>query len=898
MKTGTISQRLTSSLLAVLILFLVVSLSVSYIITKHKTAKHIENQTDEMISSLTTVLQNPMWQLDATTASYIGQSFLENEMISHIEIADRRGNKYFSQGDTLNTYLTKTGNVIQNSMTLGTVTIQVNREQFRHQSANVLLIVGLTIAGIVFAIAAITGTLLRYLLRQPLQQLSKVTEDISLGKHSAVAEVKTIYKEFHPFLLTVQQMSTIIDEQMNELRTAELKYHRLVDNLTSGFLFRYGTDGQFSYVSASVQSVLGHSVSVFKLRNFSYYLTDNPLNDIHISNTEATQSGERTEAYEVEIAHSDGSNRWLEINEIPVTDEKTGSTVVEGIAYDITLRKEMELRKTTLNKELENRVAERTKELELLNKNLIEVKDEAIRANNAKSTFLANMSHELRTPLNAILGMSQLMETDKDLPKNFLSDIQLINRSGSYLLTLINEVLEISKIESGSIENNRESSDIRAAIEHPIELLRPRARDKGLVLTSTIDDSIPARICIDRRKVQQIILNLVGNSIKFTESGSVQCDIRLDKPHILELTISDTGPGISEDEQRQLFTPFVQTTTGVQSNQGTGLGLYITKQFAQLMGGDIVVNSILNKGSSFIVTLEFDDVADESMPDEQKSLIYHLPENSKPPVVLIVDDDFSNRVILSRTLEHAGCIVHLAKDGDEALLQYTDITPDLIWMDIQMPGKDGFEVTTAIRKMEIESEVIKNTSIIALTASAFKSDKEKILSSGCDGFIRKPFNRDEVFRTMESALNISFERFELTFDSTSKVSNTKHSQDTENARIYVLDDNPVNLKIISKMLLRSGYQPEIFTRVIEFENRLIEHVPNLVFLDLQLNNESGLNVLERMKNSSHTAAVPVAIISASDADTDKRQALSIGATSYLMKPYLMNEIISFVENNI
>ncbi len=897
MKNVTISDRLTSSLLLALLLFMLATLAVGRFITQNKTATHIDVEADRMVSSLTTVLQNPMWQLDETTASYIGQSFLENELISHIAITDRRGNNYYFEGDESNVYLTKSAEIVYNSRVLGTVIIKVDRAEYHDHNNELLVTVGTTLFWIIVAIAGITGTLLRYLLQKPLRQLSKLSEDISRGEYSSVAEATSIYKEFHPLLLTFKKMSTRIDEQMNDLRSAESKYRRLVDNLTNGFLFRYGSDGQFSYVSASVSSVLGHTIKEFKLRNFAYYLTDNQHNHIHANNTKDTLSGKHSGAYEVEIEHCDGSYRWLEISEIPVVDEKSGDTVVEGIAYDITLRKEMELRKSSLNKELEIRVAERTNELELLNTDLIQVKDEAIRANNSKSTFLANMSHELRTPLNAILGMAQLIETDENLPENFIEDIQLINKSGSYLLTLINDVLEISKIEAGSVENNSENSDIRACIEHSVELLRPRAIEKGLIYTLTIDESIPKRIQIDRRKVQQIIINLLGNSIKFTNSGSIQCDVTLASNQMLKIKITDTGAGISSEEQTTLFTPFVQTASGISSKQGTGLGLYITKQFAELLGGDIRVKSDLNKGSTFTVTILFDTILGEIESNEDISYRYKLQNSSQVPNVLIADDDFSNRMILARTLEISGCKVHIACDGVEAVDKYKLLKPDLIWMDMQMPEKDGFEATSEIRLMEKTSKIDDPVTIVALTASAFKSDKDKILNFGCDDFVRKPFKRDEIFKVMENYLDISFVREKLSYNTEIYSKKTK-KEDNKNVRIYVLDDNPVNLKVISGMLMRSGFQPELFTQVADYEKRLEEHVPNIAFLDLQLYNDTGFNVLERMKKSTKFCNIPVAILSASDSESDKRKAITLGAQEYLMKPYLMNEIIKFVEEHI
>lgn len=887
----TIAHKLTYSLLFTLILFSLVTLAVSYLVASHKTSAQIRKSAEKTTHALCIVLQNPMWQLDKSTVEYIGQSFLENEMISGIKIEDRRGNVYYESGElSKDVFLNKSGDIIYNEMNLGSVTISVNSRQYKRMANQLFFIVGIIICVIIMVLAGITGALLKYVLKAPLDQLSKVSTAIAQGNFNEVNEIAT-YSEFEQYLNTLQDMSATIDYQMNELREGELKYRRLLDNLTGAFLFRYTTDRQMSYVSASVETVLGVSPEEFMEKRFSSFLTRNPVNVCHMDNTEKTLSGYTTKPYEIEIKHADGSYRWFEISELPVLGSNNNVTAAEGIAYDITSRKEAEIQKITLNRELEKRVSERTSELEKLNLTLTQVKDEAIRANNAKSTFLASMSHELRTPLNAILGISQLMESDDSLPGSFVEDVELINRSGEHLLSLINEVLEISRIESGHLRYEPEDFSLSELVTSTISILNPRARTKNITLTHEIDPQLPEMIRTDARKLRQLILNLVGNSIKFTHHGGVKCEILSAGDSKLMLKIIDTGIGITKEEIKNLFQPFTQTESGRSSNTGTGLGLYISYQFAKLMQGDIRVESAVDSGTIFYVTLTYEEFQGKCCEKDKHDEYRHYSiDGEKKPLILIVDDNRENQKVFTKTISESGCAVKSAWDGEDAIHLYKTVKPDFIWMDIQMPHKDGIEAAHEIRMIE-KAENLPHCPIYAISARVFTEELHDIVDESFDGFIAKPFKRNEVFTAIESALGIEFTKREIDREHIPVEKNSPISKKP----IFVLDDNSVNLKIMSTFLERNGYCAEVFSRSEEMFSRLKEVKPFVAFFDIRMPRENGFDIMKRFKHVRGCDAIPVAMFSASDDEADHRTAISMGANAFFTKPFQLSSILTFVK---
>ncbi len=385
---------------------------------------------------------------------------------------------------------------------------------------------------------------------------------------------------------------------------------------------------------------------------------------------------------------------------------------------------------------------------------------EAEAANRAKSLFLANMSHELRTPLNAILGFSQLMVRDGTVtPENKVS-LRIINRSGEHLLNLINDVLEMSKIEAGKITLDSAPFDLHRLLSTIQEMFQIKAEAKGLWFRFILADDLPQCIVSDARKLRQLLINLLSNAVKFTPTGGVTLRASVGKSQRLSdskvqlyFEILDTGKGIAPEELDKLFSPFVQTASGIQSEGGTGLGLSITHQFVELMGGTIQATSIVGVGSTFTCELpiELADLSQlEVLPCNQE--IKHLAPGQPNYRLLVVDDRETNRLALVKLLQSVGFEPRTANNGVEAIALWQDWQPDLIWMDMRMPVMDGYEASRIIKKHSQDQETV----IIALTASAFQEQKAKVTQAGCDDFVAKPFSAKIIFEKLTQHLGVKF----------------------------------------------------------------------------------------------------------------------------------------------
>ena len=610
------------------------------------------------------------------------------------------------------------------------------------------------------ALALVVAIGLAAIVTAPIRRLALATRALADGDlaqrvaPSRLEELGALSQSFnamaarlHSSFDALSLMKSELEARERLLEDSELRYRTLFANVPI-VLFRVSHGGRFLELNDAGLALLGVGREELPGLNVLDLYAD-PMARLRWEKINPGREGAPVRAEVLVKRRSDGRTVVVDVISRIVRSTDTGAiSYFEGSMQDISERKQAEAELLRHRDHLEELVRERTDAL-------ASALAKAEAANRAKSVFLSNMSHELRTPLNSVIGFSHLLTTSKGVTGDMRHKLGMINRSGHHLLTLINDILVLSKIESGRTDLIVEAVELRTVLEEALEMVQLRADQAGIALVLAAG-TLPHVVRTDAAKLRQVLLNLLSNAVKFVQAGSVRLEVNSSELGgervALAFAVVDTGPGIPPADLERIFQPFVQADTPA-TQAGTGLGLTISREFVRLMGGTLSVESTLGEGSAFRFTLDVE--RDTAMLSDigPASHVVGLPPSERGHSILIADDNPDGRELLRDLLTPLGFVVHEAHDGVEAEEKVAAIRPDLVFMDWRMPRLDGLAATRRIRARRD----ISQPKIVILTASAFEEERRQAETSGADDFLRKPVEHTRLFEVLAKQLGLHFQ---------------------------------------------------------------------------------------------------------------------------------------------
>lgn len=540
--------------------------------------------------------------------------------------------------------------------------------------------------------------------------------------------------------IAFDRMADRIQTDTENLKKNEQQFRSLVANIP-GAVYRCACDRDWTmeFISPEIETISGYPAADFignRVRSFASIIHPE---DVDLVDKIVNQGVKNRQPYAIEyrIINADRSIRWVYEKGQAVFDDRDRLLYLDGAIFDISDRVEAE----AALRQSQDRLKQATEKAEA--------------ANLAKSQFLANISHELRTPLNASIEMAQLLLTESSLSSKYRENLQVIYQSGEYLLSLINDILEMTKIEAGKMALQETDCQLRELLSNLIKMMQARADAKGLQLVLQCSEEVPERVQIDELRLRQMLLNLVGNAIKFTDRGCVTLSVKVSPSSEvnaqLHVKIEDTGAGIKPEDLDKIFEAFYQTNNGKTLTDGTGLGLTIVKSCVQLMGGQISVRSQLDRGTCFSLTIPIRvPVSNSPINPMQEALppTPARPDNiaDRTLKILVAEDNRVNQKVVLRMLSQLGYSADVVENGIEVLNALKKQHYDLIFMDLQMPEMGGLEAT---QKIFQEWDATERPIVIALTANVLSEDRDRCLAVGMSEHIGKPLRLNILKSVLE-----------------------------------------------------------------------------------------------------------------------------------------------------
>ena len=678
-----------------------------------------------------------------------------------------------------------------------------------------------------------------------------------------------------------ENLEEMVKERTEELAKSEEKYRTILENIEDGY-YEVDFSGNLTFFNDAACRITGYSEDELMGMNHREYTDEENASKLYREYNKVYETGIPTKRLDWEVIKEDGTTGFLEGSISVMTDSEDQSIGFRGIIRDVTERKE-------------------------LDREIMEKRRQAEEANKAKSQFLANMSHEIRTPLNGIVGMAELA-LDTRLDDNQKNIFHTINTEANALQDVINEVLDFSKIEAGKFDLEEIPFDLRVTIEDMAASFAYRAEQKGLDFISFLAPDVPSRLIGDPVRLRQIMVNLTGNAIKFTRAGALyvkgELVEKIEDRVKIRFSVKDTGIGIPDARHATIFDSFTQADGSTTRNYGgTGLGTTISKQLAEMMGGEIGLESEVGKGSTFWFTALFGE------QEEKKQIPAAIDLDLNNLKVLIVDDNQTNRFVLMEYVKSWGCLPVEAVDAKEALIVFRDAVSsespfDLILTDFQMPEMSGFDLVKEIKTME----TLKEVPIIVLTSSGRKGDGRNCKEIGVNGYLTKPIRQNELRKAIVSVLGLSTGR--KTGSLPELV--TRHSV-TEDYRkeiqILLVEDYPTNQQVAMRHLIKGGYQVDLAEDGSQAVKAYKRKNYNLIFMDIQMPIMDGYAATQEIREietrnleqssiinqQSSIQRVPIIAMTAHAIKGYRERCLEAGMDDYIAKPLRRKELLTIVE---
>ena len=675
-------------------------------------------------------------------------------------------------------------------------------------------------------------------------------------------------------------------EEMVEQRTAELikseeKYRTILENIEDGY-YEVDIAGSLTFFNDALCRITGFPEDELMGMNNREYADEENASKLYREYNKVYETGIPTKRLDWEVIKKNGTTGFLECSISFMTDSEDQPMGFRGIIRDVTERKNID-------------------------REIMEKSRQAEEATKAKSQFLANMSHEIRTPLNGIVGMAELA-LDTQLDDNQKNIFQTINAEANSLQDVISEILDFSKIEAGKFDLEEIPFDLRVTIEDIAASFAYRAEQKGLDFISFLAPDVPSRLIGDPVRLRQIMVNLIGNALKFTRAGALyvkgELVEKIEDRVKIRFSVKDTGIGIPDDRHATIFESFTQADGSTTRNYGgTGLGTTISKQLSEMMGGEIGLESEEGKGSTFWFTALF------GKQEEKKQIPAAIDLDLNNLKVLIVDDNQTNRFVLMEYVKSWGCLPVEAVDGKEALIVFRDAVSsenpfDLILTDFQMPEMSGFDLVKEIKTME----TLKEVPIIVLTSSGRKGDSRNCKEIGVNGYLTKPIRQDELRKAMVSVLGLSTGR--KTGSPPELVTRYSVAEDyRKEIQILLVEDYPTNQQVAMRHLSKAGYQVDLAEDGSQAVRAYKRKSYNLIFMDIQMPIMDGYAATQEIRKietrnleqpsiinrQSTIQKVPIIAMTAHAIKGYREKCLKAGMDDYIAKPIRRKELLTIVE---